>query len=97
MPTERAKAACGDRPFTVYQDAYYPTETALRSRPATGCSGAKTGTMTNSERVVTLCPVSPPAGRGEADWRIFAVGRRLGFTEQLNFANAAEVYAGLFN
>ena len=98
MPdVERAKAALRRSPFTVYQDAYYPTETAAYAHVLLPAAqwGEKTGTMTNSERVVTLCPAFRlPPGEAKADWEIFAeVGRRLGFTEQLNFANAAEVYA----
>lgn len=94
---ERTKAALKQSPFTVYQDAYYPTETAAYAHvllPAAQWS-EKTGTMTNSERVVTLCPsFRNPPGEAKADWEIFAeVGRRLGFTEQFNFANAAQVYA----
>ena len=97
MPdVERSKAALRRSPFTVCQDAYYPTETAAYAHvllPAAQWS-EKTGTMTNSERVVTLCPAFRlPPGEAKADWEIFAeVGRRLGFTEQFNFANAAEVY-----
>ncbi|MGF1571328.1 MAG: molybdopterin oxidoreductase family protein [Nodosilinea sp.] len=92
----RTKAALAQSPFTVYQDAYYPTETAAFAHlllPAAQW-GEKTGTMTNSERTVTLCPAfRPPPGEARADWEIFAeVGRRLGFTEQFNFASAAEVY-----
>jgi ferredoxin-nitrate reductase len=94
---ERTKAALRKSPFTVYQDAYYPTETAAYAHVLLPAAqwGEKTGTMTNSERVVTLCPAFRlPPGEAKADWEIFAqVGRRLGFTEQLNFANAAEVYA----
>jgi ferredoxin-nitrate reductase len=94
---ERTKSALRRSPFTVYQDAYYPTETAAYAHvllPAAQWS-EKTGTMTNSERVVTLSPAFRlPPGEAKADWEIFAeVGRKLGFTEQLNFANAAEVYA----
>jgi len=61
--------------------------------PATQWS-EKTGTMTNSERVVTLCPAfRPPPGEARADWEIFAeVGRRLGFAHQFTFATSAEVY-----
>ena len=94
---ERTKAALRSSAFTVYQDAYYPTETAAYAHvllPAAQWS-EKTGTMTNSERVVTLCPAfrSPP-GQAKADWEIFAeVGRRLGFVEQFRFSNSAEVYA----
>ncbi len=93
---ERTKAALLKSPLTVYQDAYYPTETAAYAHillPAAQWS-EKTGTMTNSERVVTLCPQFRPCpGEAKADWEIFAeVGRRLGFPEQFNFASSAEVY-----
>jgi ferredoxin-nitrate reductase len=92
----RTKAALAQSPFTVYQDAYYPTETAAFAHVLLPAAqwGEKTGTMTNSERTVTLCPAfRPPVGEGRADWQIFAeVGRRLGFTEQFAFANSAEVY-----
>ncbi|MBD2232061.1 molybdopterin oxidoreductase family protein [Phormidium tenue] len=92
----RTKAALRQSPFTVYQDAYYPTETAEFAHlllPAAQW-GEKTGTMTNSERVVTLCPAfrSPP-GEARPDWEIFAeVGRRLGFAHQFEFVTSAEVY-----
>jgi ferredoxin-nitrate reductase len=93
---ERTKAALSKSPFTVYQDAYYPTETAKYAHvllPAAQWS-EKTGVMTNSERVVTICPAFRMApGEAKADWAIFAeVGRRLGFTKQFNFGNSAEVY-----
>lgn len=94
---ERTKAALLASPFTVYQDSYYPTETAAYAHvllPAAQWS-EKTGTMTNSERVVTLCPAfrSPP-GEAKADWEIFAeVGLRLGFAEHFAFANSSDVYA----
>jgi len=94
---KRTKAALLRSPFTVYQDAYYPTETAAYAHvllPAAQWS-EKTGTMTNSERVVTLCPqFRNPPGEAKADWAIFAeVGRRLGFLEQFSFSNSAEVRA----
>ncbi|WP_413163806.1 molybdopterin oxidoreductase family protein [Capilliphycus salinus ALCB114379] len=92
---ERTKAALKLSPFTVYQDAYYPTETAEFSHlilPAAQW-GEKTGTMTNSERMVTLCPAfRSPVGVAKADWEIFAeVGRRLGFADKFNFADSAAV------
>jgi ferredoxin-nitrate reductase len=92
----RTKAALRQSPFTVYQDAYYPTETAEFAHlllPAAQW-GEKTGTMTNSERVVTFCPAfRPPPGEARPDWEIFAeVGRRLGFADQFAFATSAEVY-----
>jgi ferredoxin-nitrate reductase len=93
---ERTKAALLKSPCTIYQDAYYPTETAAYAHillPAAQWS-EKTGTMTNSERVVTLCPqFCPRPGEAKADWEIFAeVGRRLGFAEHFEFADAAAVY-----
>ncbi|MEC4816827.1 MAG: nitrate reductase [Scytonema sp. PMC 1069.18] len=93
---ERTKAALLRSPFTIYQDAYYPTETAAYAHvllPAAQWS-EKTGVMTNSERRVTLCPAfRRPPGEAKADWEIFAeVGRRLGFVKEFAFANSAAVY-----
>ena len=95
--SERTKAALRRSPFTVYQEIYYPTETAAYAHvllPATQWS-EKTCTMTNSERRVTLCSAfQPPPGEARDDWAIFAeVGRRLGFVKQFPFTNSAEVYA----
>ncbi len=94
---ERTKKALLRSPFTIYQDAYYPTETTAYAHillPAAQW-GEKTGVMTNSERMVTLSPAfRQPPQQAKADWEIFAeVGRRLGFVEQFTFANSAEVYA----
>jgi ferredoxin-nitrate reductase len=94
---ERTKAALLKSPFTVYQEAYYPTETSAYAHvllPATQWS-EKTGVMTNSERRVTYCPgFDIPQGEARHDWEIFAeVGRRLGFKEQFAFQTSAEVYA----
>ena len=93
----RTKKALLKSPFTVYQDAYYPTETAAYAHVVLPAAqwGEKTGTMTNSERVVTLCPqFRYRPGEARPDWEIFAeVGRRLGFTKEFDFANSAEVYA----
>ena len=94
---KRTKAALLRSPFTIYQDAYYPTETAEYAHlllPAAQW-GEKTGTMTNSERVVTLCPAfREPLREAKADWEIFAeVGRRLGFTNHFNFADSEAVRA----
>ncbi|MFW6358176.1 MAG: molybdopterin oxidoreductase family protein [Chroococcales cyanobacterium] len=94
---ERTKAALLKSPFTICQDAYYPTETANFAHvllPAAQWS-EKTGTMTNSERVVTVCPqFRARPGKAKPDWQIFAeVGRRLGFIEQFNFTNSAAVHA----
>ncbi|AFZ51767.1 molybdopterin oxidoreductase family protein [Dactylococcopsis salina] len=93
---ERTKKALLKSRFTVYQDAYYPTETAAYAHLVLPAAqwGEKTGIMTNSERVVTLCPAfRNPPGQAKADWEIFAeVGRRLGFTEQFSFTSSADVY-----
>ena len=92
----RTKKALLKSPFTIVQDAYYPTETAHYAHVVLPAAqwGEKTGTMTNSERVVTLCPqFRNPPGEARADWEIFAeVGRRLGFTSEFDFANSAAVY-----
>ena len=92
----RTKKALLRSPFTIVQDAYYPMETASFAHVVLPAAqwGEKTGTMTNSERVVTLCPQFRQApGEARADWEIFAeVGRRLGFTKEFDFANSAQVY-----
>ncbi len=92
----RTKAALLKSPFTICQDAYYPIETAAYAHVVLPAAqwGEATGTMTNSERVVTLCPAfRAPVGQAKADWEIFAeVGRRLGFKEQFSFADSAAVY-----
>jgi len=93
---ERTKKALLKSPFTICQDAYYPIETADYAHVLLPAAqwGEKTGAMTNSERVVTLCPQfrSRP-GEARPDWEIFAeVGRRLGFTKEFDFADSAAVY-----
>jgi ferredoxin-nitrate reductase len=93
---ERTKAALLRSPLTVYQEAYYPTETSAYAHillPATQWS-EKTGVMTNSERRVTFCPgFDAPSGEARDDWKIFAeVGRRLGFAEHFAFDSSADVY-----
>jgi ferredoxin-nitrate reductase len=93
---ERTKKALLKSPFTVYQDAYYPTETANYAHlllPAAQWS-EKAGVMTNSERVVTYgLKFREAPGFAKPDWEIFAeVGRRLGYEQYFNFANSSEVY-----
>ncbi|OYD98237.1 nitrate reductase catalytic subunit [Nostoc sp. 'Peltigera membranacea cyanobiont' 213] len=94
---ERTKKALLRSPFTIYQDAYYPTETSAYAHVLLPAAqwGEKTGVMTNSERVVTLCQAfRQPPREAKVDWEIFAeVGRRLGFEKEFVFANSAEVYA----
>jgi len=71
----RTKAALRRSPFTVYQDAYYPTETSAYAHillPAAQWSEAP-GVVTNSERRVTLCnQFRTPPGEARPDWVIFA-------------------------
>ncbi|MGK7907311.1 MAG: molybdopterin oxidoreductase family protein [Synechococcus sp.] len=93
----RTKAALRQSPFTIVQDAYYPTETAKYAHVVLPAAqfGEKAGVMTNSERMVTYCPAfRKPPGEAKADWEIFAeVGRRLGFTAEFDFVDSAAVYA----
>ncbi|MGA7934659.1 MAG: nitrate reductase [Kovacikia sp.] len=93
----RVKRALLRSPFTVYQECYYPTETTAYAHvllPAAQWSEAP-GTMTNSERRVTLgLQFRTPPGEARADWVIFAdVGRRLGFLKPFTYNGAAEVHA----
>jgi ferredoxin-nitrate reductase len=94
---ERTKKALLKSPFTIYQDAYYPTETSAYAHVLLPGAqwGEKTGIMTNSERRVTLCSAfREPPREAKPDWEIFAeVGKRLGFTDKFTFNNSAEVYA----
>lgn len=93
---KRTQAALRKSPFTICQDAYYPTETAAYAHVVLPAAqwGEATGVMTNSERMVTLCPAfRDPVGEARADWEIFAeVGRRLGFEQQFSYASSADVY-----
>ncbi|MBD2253672.1 molybdopterin oxidoreductase family protein [Nostoc parmelioides] len=94
---ERTKKALLRSPFTIYQDAYYPTETTAYAHVLLPAAqwGEKTGIMTNSERRVTLCQAfRQPPREAKPDWEIFAeVGRRLGFEDKFAFTNSAQVYA----
>ncbi|MBD2499712.1 molybdopterin oxidoreductase family protein [Anabaena azotica] len=94
---ERTKKALLRSPFTIYQDAYYPTETAAYAHVLLPAAqwGEKTGIMTNSERRVTLCQAfRQPPREAKPDWEIFAeVGRRLDFADKFAFTNSAQVYA----
>ncbi|MEM9217930.1 MAG: nitrate reductase [Cyanobacteria bacterium P01_F01_bin.150] len=93
----RTKAALIKSPFTVCQDAYFPTETAGYAHVVLPAAqwGEKTGIMTNSERVVNYCPAfRDRPGEAKADWEIMAeVGRRLGFEQQFAQTTSEEVYA----
>jgi len=94
---ERVKAALKRSPFTICQDAYYPQETAAYAHVLLPAAqwGEKTGTMTNSERVVTLQKAfRQPPGEAKVDWEIFAeVARRLGFGDKFEFSSPSSVHA----
>jgi ferredoxin-nitrate reductase len=97
MPdSERAKAALARAELVVCQDAYDPTETSAVAHAVLPAAQwpEKQGTMTNSERRVTLVrkAIEPP-GDALADWRIFArLASALGFAEHFAWRSAAEVY-----
>jgi ferredoxin-nitrate reductase len=93
---DRARRALNsEEAFVVVQDAY-PTETTRLANlvlPAAGW-GEKAGTVTNSERRVSLLEkaVEPP-GEARPDWTIFAeVARRLGFGKDFAWEDSSEVY-----
>jgi len=91
----RARRALRNAEFLVVQDAY-PTETTLFANLVLPAAqwGEKRGTMTNSERRVSLVEkVVEPPGEARADWEIFAgAGRRLGFEEGFTWEDPAEIY-----
>jgi len=81
----------------VVQDAYHPTETSSLAHlvlPAAQWP-EKAGTMTGSERRVTLMrPALTPPGEARDDWRIIAaLGRALGWEEHFAWPDAAAVHA----
>jgi ferredoxin-nitrate reductase len=93
---ERFAAGLRRADLVVAQDAYHPTETTALAHvllPAAQWP-EKDGTMTNSERGVSLVQraLAPP-GLALPDWEIFArLGRAWGFPEQFAWRSAAEVF-----
>ena len=82
--------------LVIVQDAFHPTETGALAHvllPAAGWP-EKDGTMTNSERRVSLVQRAlDPPGEALPDWQIFArLGRALGHDEAFAWESAAEVY-----
>ena len=81
--------------FVVVQDAY-PTETTHLADLVLPVAqwGEKAGTMTNSERRVSLVEkVVDPPGEARPDWEIFAaVARALGFEEDFAWKDSADIY-----
>jgi ferredoxin-nitrate reductase len=82
--------------LVIVQDPYHPTETSQYADVVlpTAQWAERTGTMTNSERRVSLLEqaVAPP-GEARPDWAIFAdVGRRLGYAAAFAFPTAEAVF-----
>ena len=80
----------------VVQELYHPTDTGELAHvllPAAGWA-EKTGTLTNSERVVGLArrAVAPP-GEARPDWEIFAgVGAALGAPDAFGWLDSSQVF-----
>src|SRR5204862_1800356 len=93
---ERFAAALRACELVVVQDAYHPTETGALAHVALPAAQwpEKDGTMTNSERRVSLVQRAlEPPGRALPDWEIFArVGRALGHRDAFAWRSAAEVF-----
>src|SRR5438876_793391 len=93
---ERFAAALREAELVVVQDAYHPTETGALAHVALPAAQwpEKDGTMTNSERRVSLVQRAlDPPGLALADWEIFArLGRALGHREAFAWGTAAEVF-----
>jgi ferredoxin-nitrate reductase len=93
---ERFAAALRRCELVIVQDAFHPTETGALAHvllPAAAWP-EKDGTMTNSERRVSLVrrALDPP-GEALPDWEVFArVGRALGHAEAFAWEDAAAVY-----
>jgi ferredoxin-nitrate reductase len=93
---ERFAAALRRCELVIVQDAYHPTETGALAHvllPAAGWP-EKDGTMTNSERRVSLVQRAlDPPGDALPDWEVFArMGRTLGHEEAFAWPNASAVY-----
>jgi ferredoxin-nitrate reductase len=93
---ERFAAALRRCELVIVQDAYHPTETGALAHvllPAAAWP-EKDGTMTNSERRVSLVQRAlEPPGDALPDWEVFArLGRALGHEEAFGWADAAAVY-----
>jgi ferredoxin-nitrate reductase len=92
----RVRAALERAELVVVQDAHHPTETSALAHAVLPAAAwpEKEGTMTNSERRVTLVrrALAPP-GEARADWEIFAaLGRRLGGGDAFAWPDAAAVF-----
>jgi ferredoxin-nitrate reductase len=93
----RFAAALRRAELVICQDAYFPTETGALAHMVLPAAQwpEKDGTMTNSERRVSLVQRAlDPPGEALPDWDIFArVGRALGHREAFPWRTAAAVHA----
>ncbi|MGD9735008.1 MAG: molybdopterin-dependent oxidoreductase [Solirubrobacterales bacterium] len=92
-----ARAALERAELVVVQDAHHPTETSALADlvlPAAAWP-EKQGTMTNSERRVSLVRrLLDPPGVALPDWEIFArLARELGFAKDFAWSGPEEVFA----
>ena len=92
----RTRAALQRAELVVCQDAYQPTETSALAHVVLPAAQwpEKQGTMTNSERRISLVRAAvPPPGDALPDWQIFArIGAALGFGEHFAWTSPGEVY-----
>lgn len=94
--TNRVRRALERVEWLVVQDCYHPTETSRLAHvllPA-ALSLEVEGTMTNSERRVTLLqPCVPPPGEARPDWEIACrFAGRMGFEEQFSYSSASDIF-----
>ena len=91
----RTKRALQNADFLVVQDAYHTETTQLADLILPAAQwGEKAGTMTNSERRVSLVEkVVEPVGEARPNWEIFVeVARRMGFGEHFAWQGESEVF-----
>lgn len=93
---DRVRAAIEDCPFVVVSEMFGTTETAQAADvllPATGW-GEKTGTVTNSDRMMSRQrSIMAPLGESKHDWEIMCeVAKRMGWEDAFNFASPAEIF-----
>ena len=91
----RTKRALANAEFLVVQDAYHTETTQYADLVLPAAQwGEKAGTMTNSERRVSLVEkVVEPVGDARPDWEIFAgLARKMGFGEHFAWQTEGEVF-----
>jgi ferredoxin-nitrate reductase len=83
------------RTFTIVQDSYWNDTCKLANLvlPASQL-GEKEGTMTGSDRTVTLCkPFREPPGEAKPDWEIFTLlARKLGAGDLFPYSSTEEIF-----